>query len=113
MRLVADTRDAFLGTTLGVGVDENTALVIYGAGQDGQYAEVNNHNWSMHWPSSPDFGLVFCARKRRHEPFVPCITKLYRTCCLTDTIFFSFLHSFVPIYLSGFGRERRAVFGAG
>ncbi len=30
-----------LGTTLGVGVDENTALVIYNVGKFNQYAEVN------------------------------------------------------------------------
>ena len=41
IRLVSDTMEQDLGTTMGVGVDENTALVVYNVAGATQYGEVN------------------------------------------------------------------------
>ena len=41
IRLVADTRSQTHGTLRGVGVDEDTALVVYNVGQSSSYGEVN------------------------------------------------------------------------
>ena len=41
IRLVSDTMEQDLGTTMGVGVDENTALAVYNVAGEAQYGEVN------------------------------------------------------------------------
>ena len=41
IRLVSDTMEQDLGTTMSVGVDENTALVVYNVAGATQYGEVN------------------------------------------------------------------------